>query len=72
MTSKVIELVGTSPNSWQEAAENALASAAKSLRDLNWLEVVSWSARIENQKIAEYRANVRVTFAVREKVQSQL
>jgi len=72
MTSKVIELVGTSPNSWQEAAENALASAAKSLRDLNWLEVVSWSARIENQKVAEYRANVRVTFAVREKVQSQL
>jgi len=72
MTSKVIELVGTSPNSWQEAAENALASAAKSLRDLNWLEVVSWSARIEDQKIAEYRANVRVTFTVREKVQSQL
>jgi hypothetical protein len=72
MTSKVIELVGTSPSSWQEAAASALASAAKTLRDVTWMEVIGWSAKIENQKIAEYRATIKLTFQVHEKVQSQL
>jgi len=72
MTSKVIELVGTSPKGWQEAATNALASAVKTLRDITWVEVIGWSAKVENQKIAEYRATVKLAFNVREKVESSL
>jgi flavin-binding protein dodecin len=59
---KVIELVGTSPNSWEEAAKNAVETAAESLKDLRVAEVVTLDMRIEDNKVAAYRAKVSVSF----------
>jgi hypothetical protein len=59
---KVIELVGTSTESWERAAAAAVERAAKSLRDLRIAEVVQLDMQIENGKIASYRAKVKVSF----------
>lgn len=59
---KIIELVGTSPKSWEEAVQNAVEKAAKSLRDLRIAEVQKLDAKIENGKIIAYRARVSVSF----------
>ncbi len=59
---KIIELVGTSPKSWEEAVQNVVAMASKSLRDLRIAEVRELDVRLENGKIVEYRAKVRVSF----------
>jgi hypothetical protein len=58
---KVIELVGTSPKSWADAAANGIKSAAKSLRDLRVAEVDKLDAKIENGKLI-YRAKLKVSF----------
>ncbi len=59
---KIIELVGTSPNSWEEAVGNVVATASKSVRDLRIAEVRELDVRLENGKIVEYRAKVRLSF----------
>jgi len=59
---KVIELVGSSPDSWEKAAANAVEQAAKSLRELRIAEVVSLDMHLENGKIAAYRAKLKVSF----------
>jgi flavin-binding protein dodecin len=59
---KVIELVGTSTNSWEEAAKSAVDMAAKSLRDLRVAEVVELDMQLDNGKVASYRAKVKVSF----------
>ena len=59
---KVIELVGSSPDSWEKATASAVEQAAKSLRDLRIAEVVSLDASIENGKVAAYRAKLKVSF----------
>ena len=59
---KVIELVGTSPNSWEEAAKNAVETAAESLKDLRVAEVTTLDMRIEDNKVAAFRAKVSVSF----------
>jgi flavin-binding protein dodecin len=59
---KVIELVGTSENSWEEAAKNAVETASKSLKDLRVAEVTTLDMRIENNKVMAYRAKVSVSF----------
>ena len=61
-TYKIIELVGTSPNSWEEAAKNAVATASKSLRDLRIAEIPKRDITIENGKIASFRARINVSF----------
>jgi flavin-binding protein dodecin len=61
-TYKIIELVGTSPNSWEEAAKNAVATASKSLRDLRIAEITKLDVTIENGKIASFRARINVSF----------
>jgi flavin-binding protein dodecin len=61
-TYKIIELVGTSPNSWEEAAKNAVDTAAKSLRDLRIAEITKLDISIENGKITSYRARINVSF----------
>ena len=58
----VIELVGTSPDSWEKAAANAVQQAAKSLRDLRVAEVVELDMTIEKGKVALYRAKLKVSF----------
>lgn len=59
---KIIELVGTSPKSWEEAVQNVVTMASKTLRDLRIAEVRELDVRLENGKIVEYRAKVRLSF----------
>jgi dodecin len=59
---KVIELVGTSTKSWEDAAKNAVERAAKSLRDLRVAEVVELDMQLDNGKVEAYRAKVNVSF----------
>jgi hypothetical protein len=58
----VTEIVGTSKKSFADAAQNAVTSAAKSLRDLRVAEVTKLDAKIENGKISSYRARLSVSF----------
>jgi len=62
---KVIEVIGTSPKSWEEAAKNAVETAAKSLEDLRVAEVVELDMRLDDNKVVAYRARVRVSFKYR-------
>ncbi len=59
---KVIELVGTSSESWEKAAEEAVNMASKSLRDLRIAEVVELDMQIEDGKIKAYRSKLKVSF----------
>lgn len=61
---KVIELVGTSPTSWEEAAKNAVETAGKSLRDLRVAEVSELDMKVEEGKVVAYRAKVKISFKV--------
>ena len=65
---KFIELVGTSPESWEKAAAAAVEMAARTLRDLRIAEVVELDMQLENGKIRAYRTKVRLSFKVEEKV----
>lgn len=62
---KVIELIGTSPESWEKAAATAVERAAKSLKDLRIAEVVELDLQIEDGKVINYRAKVKVSFKYR-------
>lgn len=59
---KIVEVVGTSPDSWEEAAKNAVETASKSLRDLRVAEITKLDLKVENQKVVAYRARVSVSF----------
>jgi hypothetical protein len=59
---KVIELVGTSEKSWEEAAKNAVDTAGKSLKNLRVAEVSELDLRLEDGKVAAYRAKVKISF----------
>jgi len=59
---KVIELIGTSPDSWEDAAQNAIIRADKSLRGLRIGEVTKLDMKIEDGKIIAYRAKVSLSF----------
>jgi len=59
---KVIELIGTSSKSWEQAAANAVERAGKSLRDLRIAEVTTLDMTLKDGKIEDYRAKVRVSF----------
>ena len=59
---KVIELVGTSEVSWEEAAKNAVEKAAESLRELWVAEVTKLDMKVENGKVVAFRARVTLSF----------
>jgi flavin-binding protein dodecin len=59
---KVVELVGTSSESWERAAAAAVEKASKSLRELRIAEVVELDMQIENGSVRSYRAKVKVSF----------
>ena len=61
-TYKIIELVGSSPTSWENAAKAAVKTAAKSLRDLRIAEITQMDMKIENGKVTAYRARVKLSF----------
>ena len=59
---KSIDLVGVSGDSWRDAAQAALAEAAKTLRGIEGMEVLETSAIVEGDKIKEYHTHVRIRF----------
>jgi flavin-binding protein dodecin len=59
---KVIELVGTSEVSWEEAAKNAVETAAKSLRELRVAEITKLDMKVEDSKVTAFRARVTLSF----------
>jgi flavin-binding protein dodecin len=59
---KIIDLVGSSPNSWEEAAKNAVETASKSLRDLRVAEVDKLDMKVEDGKVTAFRARVKLSF----------
>ncbi len=59
---KVVELVGTSTESWEKAAAAAVATASKSLKDLRIAEVVELDMQIEDGKVSGYRARLKLSF----------
>ena len=59
---KIVELVGTSKDSWEKATAEAVAQASKSLRDLRVAEVTELDVTIENGKVATYRTKLKVSF----------
>ena len=61
-TYKVIELVGSSPVSWEEAAKAAVESASRTLRDLRIAEVIEQDMKIENGKVAAFRTRLKLSF----------
>jgi flavin-binding protein dodecin len=61
-TYKIVELVGTSDTSWEEAAKSAVETAGTSLRDLRIAEITKLDMSIENGKIKSYRARINVSF----------
>ncbi len=61
-TYKIIELVGTSDQSWEEAAKTALETASSSLKDLRVAEITKLDVTIENGKVTAYRARLNVSF----------
>lgn len=61
---KVVELIGTSTKSWEDAARNAVETAAATLRDLRVVEIVKLDLTVDNGKVSAYRARVDVSFKV--------
>jgi flavin-binding protein dodecin len=59
---KVIELVGTSENSWEDAARSAVETAAQTLKNLRIAEITKLDMRLENGKVTAYRARVSLSF----------
>jgi len=59
---KIITLVGTSPDSWEKAAAAAVSMASKTLRDLRIAEIAELDMQLENGKVINYRAKVRLSF----------
>ena len=61
-TYKIIELVGTSDKSWEEAATTAVETAGSSLKDLRIAEITKLDMTLENGKVSSYRARLNVSF----------
>jgi flavin-binding protein dodecin len=66
-TYKIIELVGSSAVSWEDAAKNAVETASKTLRDLRIAEVKELDLKIEEGKVVTYRARLHLSFKYMEK-----
>jgi flavin-binding protein dodecin len=63
---KVSDLISTSDKSWQDAIEKGLERASKTIRNIKGIDVTSWKAEVENGKIVEYRAVMKIAFEVEE------
>jgi len=65
---KIIELVGTSPNSWEEAAKNAVDKAAETLRNITGANILRQNVVVKDGEIVEYRVDLKLAFMVEEEV----
>ena len=61
---KIVEVIGSSPKSWEEATKNALEETADTIRNIKSIDVERFTAKVDKNKIVEYRAVVRIAFAV--------
>ncbi|MBS4030795.1 MAG: dodecin domain-containing protein [Clostridiales bacterium] len=61
---KVIELVGESKVGWEDAVKNAIEDASRTVENMRGVEVYNWTASIDNGKIVDYKANIKVAFGV--------
>jgi len=61
---KIIEVIGSSQKDWEDASKNALAEAAKTIKNIKSIYVKRCNAKVENNKIVEYRAVVKIAFVV--------
>ncbi|MDQ3976639.1 MAG: dodecin family protein, partial [Thermoproteota archaeon] len=61
---KVSDLISTSDKSWQDAVEKGLDRASKTIRNIKGIDVTNWKAQVENGKIIEYRAVMKLAFEV--------
>jgi flavin-binding protein dodecin len=61
---KTIDLVGVSGESWRDAAVQALAEAAKTIRGIEGMDILETSAKVENGQISEYNTHVRILFRI--------
>jgi flavin-binding protein dodecin len=64
MTQKVIDVVGTSKQSFEKAAENAVTEAAKTVRGMKWARVTEFEMELDGNKITQYRATTRIYFDI--------
>jgi flavin-binding protein dodecin len=61
---KIIELIGSSPDGWNEAAQNAVTEAAKTVKNIKGVHVKRCTAKVKDNKIVEYNADVKIAFIV--------
>jgi len=61
---KVVELIGSSPNTWEKAPANAIEAASQTIRNIKGVDLKRCTAKVENNKIVEYRAVVKIAFIV--------
>ncbi len=63
---KIIELVGQSEVSWDDAARNALSKASRTVEGITGMEVTNFTARVDNGEVSEYKVNIKLAFGVRD------
>lgn len=61
---RVTELLATSPTSWEDAVNNGLERATKTIRNVRGIDVLGWKAEVQKEKIVEYRVSLKVAFEV--------
>ena len=61
---RITEIIASSKESWEDAARQAIARAAKTLRGITGVEILRQNAKVENGRIAEYRVDCRITFVL--------
>jgi flavin-binding protein dodecin len=61
---KIIELIGSSPNGWSEAAQNAVTEAAKTVKNIKGVHVKRCTAKVKDNRIIQYNADVKIAFIV--------
>jgi len=61
---KIIELIGSSPIGWSDAAQNAVTEASKTVKAIKWIHVKRCTAKVKDNKIVEYNTAVKISFLV--------
>ena len=61
---KIIEVVGSSTEGWEDAVRSAVSEACRTVRGVRGVDVQDWTASVEDGEIVEYKANVKIAFAV--------
>ena len=63
---KIVKVLGTSSESWEDAAHEAVAQASETIDDIRGVEVEDWTAKVEDGRITDYKATVEVAFPVQQ------